>query len=86
MQLPAMFKNRGALVLASIAVLAVCATAYLVFLPGLSVARKDPPKLEVEIATWLLRHSVPDAVVKAVNPLGAHPDTAEVRAGHDLFM
>ena len=41
-------------------VLAVGATAlYRFALPGLSSARPNPPKIEMEVATWLLRNSVP---------------------------
>jgi len=58
---------------------------YAFILPGLSTARQEPSSVEVQVATWLLRHSVPDAAKKAVNPLGAHPDPAAVTAGHDLF-
>lgn len=54
-------------------------------LPGLSVARQEPPSLETVTATWLLRHSVPATAKAAKNPLGPHPDPAAVTAGHDLF-
>ena len=33
--------------------------AYTVVLPGFSIARQEPPALETDVATWLLRHSVP---------------------------
>jgi predicted CXXCH cytochrome family protein len=59
--------------------------AYVFILPGFSIARQEPSKIEVQVATWLLRHSVPDAAKKAVNPLGAHPEPAAVTAGRDLF-
>ena len=49
------------------------------------MARQEPSKLEVEVATYLLRHSVPESAKTMVNPLGAHPDPAAVRARHDLF-
>ncbi|HEX3756350.1 MAG TPA: c-type cytochrome [Rhizomicrobium sp.] len=77
-------KGRGYFVAIAIVLVAI-AIAYTIFLPGLSVANKPPPALEVEIAGWLLRHSVPAAAREAVNPLGMHPDPADVRAGHDLF-
>jgi predicted CXXCH cytochrome family protein len=78
--------RRGMAVLAVLIVLALAAAAfYFLFLPGLSVARQEPSKLEVDVATYLLRHSVPDSVNAMNNPLGAHPDPAAVRAGHDLF-
>jgi predicted CXXCH cytochrome family protein len=68
-----------------ILLLIAIATAYGIFVPGLSVANTKPPQLEVQIATWLLRHSVPTAAINAANPLGAHPDPAETRAGQDIF-
>ncbi len=58
---------------------------YALFLPGLSVARQEPSRLESEIATWLLHHSVPDSAAQAASPLGPRPAMAEIRAGHDLF-
>jgi predicted CXXCH cytochrome family protein len=72
-------------VVLAIVVLALAAAAYVLVLPGLSVARQEPSRLETSIATFLLRHSVPATARDAVNPLGAHPDTAELRAGRDLF-
>jgi predicted CXXCH cytochrome family protein len=60
--------------------------AYFVILPGLSSARQKPSAFEVEVATYLLHHSVPDAAMRAANPLGARPDPAAVREGHDLFV
>ena len=82
-----LLKNLKARTLALIAValLVVVGVAYAVFLPGLSSARHEPSGLEVDIATYLLHHSVPASAVAAVNPLGAHPDAAALRAGHDLF-
>ncbi|HEX3838719.1 MAG TPA: c-type cytochrome [Steroidobacteraceae bacterium] len=56
---------------------------YAVALPGLSVARKDPPAVEVSVATWLLRHSVPGTAKNAVNPIGKDP--ADITTGKDLF-
>src|ERR1700759_3053811 len=53
-------------------------------LPGLSVARREPPKAEVQAATWLLHHSVPASARAAVNPVAASP--ADVEAGHGLFQ
>jgi predicted CXXCH cytochrome family protein len=55
-------------------------------LPGLSVARQEPPRLEVVTASWLLRHSVPASAKAAKNPLGNRPDPAAIAAGHDLFV
>ena len=64
---------------------AVAAGFYFLFLPGLSVARNPPSRLEVEVASYLLRHSVPASAKAVANPLGGHPDPAAIRAGHDLF-
>ena len=47
--------------------------AYVFILPGLSVARQEPSRAEVVIATWLLHQSVPRAAKAAINPLGPHP-------------
>jgi len=78
--------GRGVAVLAVLVVLALAAAAfYFVILPGLSVARQEPSKLEVAVATYLLQHSVPASAKAAENPLGAKPDPAAIRAGHDLF-
>jgi len=59
------------------------AALYRFALPGLSSSRPNPPQVEVALATWLLRHSVPDAARQERNPLGA--DAADVVAGRDLF-
>jgi predicted CXXCH cytochrome family protein len=59
------------------------AAGYFVVLPGLSIARKDPPALEVDVATWLLHHSVPAADKQRVNPFAK--DAADIAAGRDLF-
>lgn len=68
------------------AVLAVIAIiVHVAILPGLSVARQEPSALETEVATYLLRHSVPASAKAMVNPLGAHPDPAAVAAGRELF-
>jgi hypothetical protein len=40
-------------------VLGAFAALYHYALPGLSSARPAPPAIEVEVATWLLEHSVP---------------------------
>ncbi len=52
-------------------------------LPGLSVARQEPPAIETRVATWLLRHSVPAGARKRVNPLAK--DIAAISAGKTLF-
>lgn len=64
-------------------VIGAAAALYAFALPGLSSARPKPPGMEVAVATWLLRHSVPDDARKQRNPLGA--DEADVVAGRDLF-
>jgi predicted CXXCH cytochrome family protein len=73
------------ILIAAVVVLALVGAAYVLILPGVSVARQEPSKLEVDVATYLLHHSVPASARDAVNPLGAHPDPAAIRAGHDLF-
>ena len=82
-QLP---KTRLLLVAIAIALLAVAGAAYVFLLPGLSVARQEPSGFEVEVATYLLHHSVPDSAVRAQSPLGPRPDPAAIQAGHDLFV
>src|SRR5215213_4888365 len=69
----------------SAAIVAAVAGLYLLIVPGLSVARNEPPRVEVMLATWLLRQSVPLVASRAVSPLGEHPDPAAVAAGGDLF-
>ena len=66
-------------------VLAIAALLYQFVLPGLSVARNEPPRIEVMLATWLLRQSVPEAARHAVSPLGDNPDPAAVAAGAETF-
>ena len=71
----------AAAVVAGLALLAVVLDRTI--LPGLSSARGTPPAAEVAVATWLLRHSVPEAARARRNPLGDDP--AEIAAGQDLF-
>jgi predicted CXXCH cytochrome family protein len=59
---------------------------YFVILPGFSVARNEPSKLEVGFATFMLKHSVPAADSAKVNPLNAQPDAANIRAGEQLYL
>ena len=47
------------------------------------VREANPPELETNVATWLLRHSVPAADKQKANPLGK--DVADITAGRDLF-
>ncbi len=78
--------SRRSLTIAAVAVMiAAAATAYAILLPGISVARQEPSGFETEVATYLLHHSVPASAIRAVNPLGARPDPAALRAGRDLF-
>ena len=62
----------------AIGVLAIVGGLYFLLLPGLSVARQAPSALETQIATYLLRHSVPESAKRAVSPLGK--DAANVTA------
>ena len=75
---------RGIAIIAGVVIL-LLAAAYYFLLPGLSVARNQPSKLEVDVATYLLRHSVPASAKAMTNPLGAHPDPAAIAAGRDLY-
>ena len=73
------------LVLTLAIVASLGAALYLYLVPGLSVARQEPPQIEVMLATWLLRASVPAEARNAVSPLGENPDPAAVAAGAELF-
>jgi predicted CXXCH cytochrome family protein len=75
--------ERTAIAIAVILVCALIGTFYFAALPGLSIARREPPAIETTVATWLLRHSVPDSARRAVNPLGK--DVADISAGKELF-
>ena len=70
----------GAVVLAL--VVAGAALFYTV-VPGLSSARSQPPTLELTVAGWLLRHSVPAEQKQALNPVGRN--AADVAGGRELF-
>ena len=65
-----------------VVILLLGAAFYAFVLPGLSVARKQPPALEVDVATWLLNHSVPASAKAMTNPL---KDAASITAGKDLY-
>jgi predicted CXXCH cytochrome family protein len=82
-----MFKRRLAIILSVIVVALLVTTIalYQLIVPGLSVARAEPSALEVQIATWLLRASVPAAAKNLANPLGQKPEPSAVAAGSDLF-
>src|SRR5215469_594917 len=71
-------------VLGIVTVIVVALAVVFASLPGLSVARREPPKTEVAVATWLLRHSVPASAKAEVNPVAASP--ADIEAGHRLFQ
>jgi predicted CXXCH cytochrome family protein len=80
-----MLRRTGiAAALAVAVVLVGAAVADKFLLPGLSTARPEPAKAEVAVATWLLRHSVPEADRRRHDPLRAEP--ADIAAGHDLFQ
>ena len=64
-------------------ILVLAVAAYFWLLPGLSIARKDPPAIETSVATWLLHHSVPASDKRKTNPLGH--DVADITAGRELF-
>ncbi|MGC1560203.1 MAG: c-type cytochrome, partial [Bradyrhizobium sp.] len=66
-----------------VAIPALAGSLYLLVVPGLSSARREPPAVEVSVATWLLHRSVPDEARRSVNPLGA--DAADITAGRDLY-
>ena len=65
-------------------VVASAGALYRVALPGLSSARPDPSKIEMEVATWLLRNSVPAEAAARVNPL--KPNEATIAAGAAAFQ
>ena len=76
--------RRYRIVTAILVVLAVLLTVVdVLVIPGLSVARTEPTQLEVQIATWLLRNSVPASARNMANPL--KDDQAAIAAGTDLF-
>ncbi|MEE8439203.1 MAG: cytochrome c, partial [Micropepsaceae bacterium] len=68
----------------TVAVFVLAGLLYFLVVPGLSVARTEPSQLEVQIATWLLRASVPQEARRAVNPFGSDP--ASAAAGGVLFQ
>ena len=69
--------------IAALALLVLGAAAFYRFaLPGLSSARPAPPAIEMEVATWLLLHSVPAEASARANPL--KPDEANIATGRFL--
>lgn len=80
-------QRRKPVVFALLAVIAVATGAtgvlYRFVVPGLSSARREPPALEVDVATWLLHQSVGEQDKMRVNP--ASIDPADVIAGRETF-
>jgi mono/diheme cytochrome c family protein len=78
---------RPTLLIALVVVLLIAtagAALYRFALPGLSSARPVPPAIEVEVATWLLSHSVPPEAAARPNPL--KPDEANIASGAAAFQ
>jgi cytochrome c5 len=72
------------LIIVVLAVIAgAAAVAWQSVIPGLSSARREPPAIEVAVATALLRASVPPEDKARTNPLGGDP--ADIAAGQDIF-
>jgi predicted CXXCH cytochrome family protein len=71
-------------VLALLVLVGAGAALYRYALPGLSSARPAPPAIEVEVATWLLLHSVPPEASARANPL--QPDEANIAIGASSFQ
>jgi mono/diheme cytochrome c family protein len=77
--------RRLLVVLVAVLLLAAAGAAlYRFALPGLSSARPAPPAIEMEVATWLLQHSVPPEAAARANPL--KPDEANIAAGAVSFQ
>ncbi len=79
-------RRRTAIIASIVALAGIVLTAALVYrsvIPGLSSARGEPPAIELSVATWLLRASVPEADRTRANPLGRDP--ADIAAGQDIF-
>jgi predicted CXXCH cytochrome family protein len=79
-----MFRKTVIAVLALLVLVAMGAALYRFVLPGLSSARPAPPAIEMEVATWLLLHSVPSEAASMANPL--KPDEANIAAGAFSFQ
>jgi predicted CXXCH cytochrome family protein len=62
----------------------VFAIASVKVLPGLSVARQEPPAIETDVATWLLHHSVPASAKARIDPVAT--SAADIEMGHSLFQ
>jgi hypothetical protein len=71
-------KGRNLILLVGVAMVAILGLAYFTALPGLSTARQEPSKLETEVATWLLKNSVPATAVSAVRPRPIHEEMRDL--------
>jgi len=76
---------RTLVIVVVVALVGLAAGFYFLALPGFSVARQEPSKLEVSVASFLLKHSVPADQAAMKNPLAAHPDAADIVAGRALY-
>ena len=72
-------RKRIIALLALLVFVAAGAALYRFALPGLSSARPKPSVVEVDVATWLLEHSVPPEAAMRTNPLKS--DEANLAAG-----
>src|ERR1700690_2798924 len=73
------------IIFAGFVLLVLGAAAFYRFaLPGLSRARPPPPAIEMEVATWLLLHSVPGEAGRRANPL--KPDESNLAEGASSFQ
>ena len=77
-------RKRIIALLALLVFVAAGAALYRFALPGLSSARPKPGPIEVDVATWLLEHSVPPEAAVRANPL--KPDEANIAAGASTFQ
>src|SRR5690349_14992035 len=82
---PPRHTGRRIFLVLAVLLLALAAAGFYLVLPGFSAARNEPSRLEVRLATFMLKHSVPASEAAKTNPLNAQPDAANIRAGHDLF-
>lgn len=71
------------LLVAVVLIVAAGAVAWRTVVPGLSSARQQPPALEVAVAGWLLRASVPAEDKAQANPFARDP--AAIAAGEGIF-
>ena len=78
-----MFRRGRLMGVIIVCALVIVGAFYLLLLPGLSVARNEPSQFEVQVATWLLRNSVPASAKNVANPL--EKDAAAITAGANQF-